>query len=148
MLLQATALLRQAHPQGSVTCELADDDGMHHVASYFVTQHGAHGPRDSLKKRKWHDDSAVSPQAVQALSATQQEVQLLQAAAAMPEAERQKAKESNAPPPELMRQLMSAASGLESQRQQIRENLLRPSHMMPTRSLAQQVSFLMVEALQ
>lgn len=78
---------------------------------------------------------------MQALSATQQEVQLLQAAAAMPEAERRKAKESNAPPPELMRQLMSAASGLESQRQQIRENLLRPSHMMPTRSLAQQVSF-------
>lgn len=78
-------------------------------------------------------------QAVQQLAATQQEMELLSAAAAMPEAERRRAAQSNVPPPEALQQLRAAAAGLQSQRQAVRDNLLRPSHNLPTRTLAQQV---------
>jgi hypothetical protein len=64
---------------------------------------------------------------------------MLSAVAAMPEAERRRAAQSSAPPPAVLQQLRSAAEGLQSQRQTIRDNLLRPSHNLPTRTLAQQV---------
>ncbi len=51
--------------------------------------------------------------------------------------------QASGPPPALTQQLMSAAQGLESQRMQIRQNLLRPSHNLPTRTLQQQVLILM-----
>ncbi len=75
---------------------------------------------------------------MQQLAATEQELQLLDAAAMMPQAERRAAARSNAPPPELLRQLQAAAVGLES-RSRIQRDLLRPSHNLPTRTLAQQV---------
>ncbi len=64
---------------------------------------------------------------------------MLSAVVTMPEAERRRAARSGAPPPEMLQQLRSAAEGLQSQRQAIRDNLLRPSHNLPTRTLAQQV---------
>lgn len=78
-------------------------------------------------------------QAVQQLAGAQQEMEMLSAVAAMPEAERRRAAQSSAPPPAVLQQLRSAAEGLQSQRQTIRDNLLRPSHNLPTRTLAQQV---------
>lgn len=77
-------------------------------------------------------------QAVQQLAGAQQEMEMLSAVAAMPEAERKRAAQSSAPPPAVLQQLRSAAEGLQSQRQTIRDNLLRPSHNLPTRTLAQQ----------
>ena len=78
-------------------------------------------------------------QAVGQLGALHQELEVLEAAAAMPEEQRAAAATSNVPSPELMRQLLGAAAGLEGQRAEIRQKLLRPSHNLPTRSLAQQV---------
>ena len=69
-----------------------------------------------------------------------QELDVLRHAVSLPEDERAKPAPIQAPPPELMASLHQAAAALRlDQAEQMRAAVFRPSHILPTVSLAEQV---------
>ena len=69
-----------------------------------------------------------------------QEVDVLRHATSLPEDERAKPAPVQAPPPELMASLQQAAAALRlGQAEQMRAAVFRPSHILPTVTLAEQV---------
>ena len=69
-----------------------------------------------------------------------QELDVLRHAASLPEDERAKPSPVQAPPPELMASLQHAAAALRlDQAEQMRAAVFRPSHVLPTVTLAEQV---------
>ena len=69
-----------------------------------------------------------------------QELDVLRHAVSLPEDERAKPAPVQAPPPELMASLQQAAAALGlNQAEQMRAAVFRPSHVLPTVTLAEQV---------
>ena len=65
---------------------------------------------------------------------------MLRHAVSLPDDERAKPAPAQAPPPELMASLQQAAAALRlDQAEQMRAAVFRPSHILPTVSLAEQV---------
>lgn len=67
-----------------------------------------------------------------------QEIEMLSHAISLPEEERKKPLPP--PPADLLGKLHLAATNLGKQRQQAAADVFRPSHRLPTRSLAEQVA--------
>ena len=83
-----------------------------------------------------HTHSLDGPwQAAEQIEALRKEIELLCYAVSNPETQPRRPANDGA----LMRQLRSAAGGLEAQREVVRRRVFRPSHTLPTVSLRQQV---------
>ncbi|KAK9803022.1 hypothetical protein WJX72_003617 [[Myrmecia] bisecta] len=98
---------------------------------------GASSLDEDFERQTWLMQVELAAlKATEQIQMLQQEVEMLKHAASIPEDERNRPRPG--PPPELMEQLMAAARGLEGpSREQRRQEVFRPSHNLPTVSLAQ-----------
>ncbi|CAK0786976.1 hypothetical protein CVIRNUC_010192 [Coccomyxa viridis] len=98
------------------------------------------GVDEDSERETWLNQIALaSLRAADRLSSIQQELGVLRHAVSLPEDERAKPAPVQAPPPELMASLQQAAAALRlGQAEQMRAAVFRPSHILPTVTLAEQ----------